>query len=60
MLFGSLDGRSVWGRTETSIHMAESLHCSAITPLLIAYIPVQNLKKKRLKEVTDPGSFYTF
>ena len=31
MLCGSLDGRGVWGRMETCIPMAESLHCSPET-----------------------------
>ena len=31
MLHGSLDDRGIWGRTETSIRMAESLHCSSET-----------------------------
>ena len=35
----SLDGRAVWGRMDTCIRMAESLHCSpeTITALLIGY-----------------------
>ena len=35
-LCGSLDGRVVWGRRDTCICMAESLHCSpeTITTLL--------------------------
>ena len=43
---GSPDGRAVWGRTDTCIHMAESLCCSpAITAgLLTGYTPVQNKK----------------
>ena len=45
MLWGSLDGRGVWGRMYTRICMAESLHCSpeTITTLLISYIVVQSL-----------------
>jgi len=31
MLCGSLDGRGVWGRTDTCIRMAESLRCSPET-----------------------------
>ena len=44
MLFGSLDGRGVWGRKDTSICVAESLCCSpeTITILLIVYTPIQN------------------
>ena len=29
MLYGSLDGRGVWGRMDACIGMAESLHCSS-------------------------------
>ena len=45
MLCASLDGREVWGRTDTCICMAESLHCSPepITTLLIGYNPMQNV-----------------
>ena len=56
MLWASLDGRSVWGRTETCICMAESLCCSSetTTTLLIGYTPIQNvfgvLKKKTKAE----------
>ena len=40
MLCGSLNGREVWGRMDTCIWMAESLHCSpeTITTLLIGYV----------------------
>ena len=46
MLCGSLDGREVWGRMDTWICMAESLHCSPETPtmLLISYAPIKNKK----------------
>ena len=46
VLYGSLDGRGVWGRMDTCICMAESLHCSpeAITTLLIGYTSIQNKK----------------
>ena len=56
MLCGSLDGREVWGRMDTSIWMAESLHCSpdTITTLLIYKINykikckiIQNKKLKK-------------
>ena len=49
-----LDGRGVWGRMDTCICMAESLHClpETITTLLISYTPIQNAlgvkKKKRI------------
>ena len=46
MLWGSLDGRGVWGEIDTCICMAESLHCSPEinTTLLIGYTPIQNKK----------------
>ena len=49
MLYGSLDGRGVWGRMDTGICVAESLHCppETITTLLIGYNPTQN---KTLKQ----------
>ena len=42
MLCSSLDGRGVWGRMDTCICRAESLHCSpeTITTLLISSIPI--------------------
>ena len=57
ILCDSLDAREVWGRMDTCICMAESLHCSSetITALFIGYIPIQNesfLKKDFLAEVT--------
>ena len=47
-LCGNLDGRGVWGRMDTCICMAESLHCSpeTTTILLISYNPIQNKKFK--------------
>ena len=44
VLCGSLDGRGVWGRTDTCICMAESLCCppETITTLLMAYTPILN------------------
>ena len=60
---GSLDGRGVWGRMDTCIWMAESLHCSpeTITTLLIGYTLIQNKKLKiktrqnaiTMKRITD-------
>ena len=51
VLCGSLDGREVWGRMDTCIWMAESLHCSpdTITTLLIYKInyKMQNKKVKK-------------
>ena len=39
MLRGSLDGRAVWGRMDTCVCMAESLHCSPGTiTFLISYV----------------------
>ena len=53
MLCGSLDGRGVWGRKDTSICMAESLACTpeTITTLLIGYTSYETtgLKKKKKK-----------
>ena len=55
----SLDGRGVWGRMDTCICMAESLHClpETITTLLIGYTPIQNAldvkkKKKEKKRIS--------
>ena len=41
--------KQIWGRTDTSICMAESFSCSpeTITALLIGYIPIQNKKLKK-------------
>ena len=46
MLCGNWDGRGVWGRTDTSMCMAESLCCSpeTVTTLLTSYTPIQNKK----------------
>ena len=40
MFRGSLDGRGVWGRMDTCIRVAESLHrdSAEITTLLIDYV----------------------
>ena len=50
MLCGSLDGKGVWGRMDTFVCMAESLHCSleTITALLINRL-YPNTKSKVLK-----------
>ena len=57
----SLDGSGVWGRMDTRICMAESLHHSpeAVTTLSIGYTPIQNgfglkklKRKKKLKKNT--------
>ena len=44
MLCGSLDERGVWGRMDTCVCMAESLHCppEIMTTLLIGCTPIQN------------------
>ena len=36
--------KGVWGRMDTCVRMAESLHCSpeTTTTLLIGYTPIQN------------------
>ena len=48
MLCVSLDGTPVWGRMDTCICLAESLHCSpeTTTTLLVGYTPIQNKKFK--------------
>ena len=42
VLHGSLDGRGVWGRMDTCIHVAESLCCplETITTLFIGSTPI--------------------
>ena len=65
MLCGSLDERGVWGRMDTCMCVAESLHCSheTITILLVSYPPIENrkfqVKKKKKKKlhVDSYGSF---
>ena len=48
MLCGILDGRAVWGRTDTCIYMAESLPCSpeTFTTLLFCYTKLLTVKSK--------------
>ena len=55
MLCGSLDGRGVWERTDTCIHMAESPQClpQIATTWLISCNPTQN---KKLKKKKSPSS----
>ena len=52
----------VWGRMETCICTAESLHCSSetTTALSIGYTPIQNkkLKKKKKEEEALTDSDY--
>ena len=52
--------REVWGRMDTCICMAESLHSSpeTITKLLIGYTPIQNKKLER-KKIIQNGSIIT-
>ena len=54
MLFGSLDGREVWGRMDTYIRMMKSLCCSSetVTALFIASTPIQSKVKKKKKKKT--------
>ena len=51
MLCASLDARGLWGRLDTCICMAESLHYSPdpITKLLIDYTPIQNVLVLKIK-----------
>ena len=51
MLCDSLGGSGVWGRMDTCVRVAESLHCSPETHHLAnGYIPVQKKRLKREKE----------
>ena len=54
VLYGSLDGRGVWGRMDACICMAESLHCSpeTITTLLTGCTPIQKKKDSMLRKTT--------
>ena len=54
VLCDSLDRRGVWGRMDTCICMAESLHCSpeTIMILLISSTPIQNKSLTEKKMVT--------
>ena len=51
VLCESLDGRGVWGRMDTCMCVAESLHCSheTITILLMSY-PLIKIKKFQVKK----------
>lgn len=44
MLFGSLEGKEVWGEMDTCLWMTASLRClpEITTTLLIGYSPIQN------------------
>ena len=52
MLCGSLDGRRVQGRVDTSRRVAEFLRCSpeTILTLLTGYTPIQNKKFKTINK----------
>ena len=58
MRHGSLDGSEAWGRTDTCICMAESLHCSeTITTLFVNQLhPIYNkkLRKKKKEDLMFP------
>ena len=58
MLCGRLDGRGVWGRMDTCLYMAESLHRSpeTITTLLISSTP--NIKLKVKKKICSKKKVY--
>ena len=51
VLFGSLHGMVVFGKMNTYIFMADTLHSSTeiIITLLIGYTPIQNKKFKKFK-----------
>ena len=55
MLFGSLDGRGVWGRIDTCICMAETLRYlpETITTLFVNWL-YPNTKQKVKKKKTYP------
>lgn len=56
MLFGSLDQRDTWGRTDMCVYMTEARCCvpETITTLFIGYTPAQNKKFK--KNVRESGA----
>ena len=64
MLYGSLDGRGVWGRMDTCMYMAESLCCSppTIRTLFINWLcpnkgfPSCSVGKESACSVGDAGS----
>ena len=60
MLRGSLDGRGVWGRMDTCIHM-KSVCCSSeiVTALFIASTPIQSKFKKKKKKKTLETDLWT-
>ena len=56
MLCVSLNGRGAWGRMDTCIRMAESLHCSpeTITVLLISLVMSDSLRPHELQHTRPP------
>ena len=54
MFCGSLDGRADWGKMDTCICTAESLHCSPeiVTTLIINYTPNKKFERERKKRVS--------
>ena len=61
MLYGSMDGRGVWGRIDTCICRAESLCRSpeAIKILLTGCTPIQNKKFFLRKYITVKNLLYS-
>ena len=59
MLYGSLDGRSVWGRMGTCICMVESLHCSpeTVTTLFVNWLYLNTKLKVKKKKKNNTGVF---
>jgi len=53
MSCGSLDAGGVWGKMDSGIGIAASLHCSpeTIIILLISYTPIQNKKFKKKRNL---------
>ena len=56
VLCSNLDGRGLWGRIDTYICMAETLHCSPeiTTTLLIGYTSIQNKMFKQTNKNISP------
>ena len=52
VIYSSLDGMGVWGRMDTCVCMAESLHCSPETPTTLLIGLSQNkIKYLKLKKI---------
>ena len=58
VLCGSLDGRGVWGRMDTCICMAESLHCMSINITRLLRVPWTSRRSNQsnLKEINPEYS----